>query len=1018
MPFIPIDEQTESSGFIPIEETQSPSIMELLGQLPGNISQRAVDTFGQMQRGYRQIESGITGMPGIQSAEDFIAGLIAGRRPEGTPRGDGLDAVANLVKGPANLLMGAMGMFPSNLVGGAVGETGWKALGQPGGELGRALSEIVGGVGAGLPELKLLSKLTSVAPRSALKTYKEAETAIAPASAIRAYEGTKGGVIPELEKVRKVSDAEQRLVVGYGNVERDPYTQVLREAVQDSIRKDRMVNPVGQKADMFLADVQTDEFRAFADQITKALRAEGYSDEAITAFIGRQAKMLYKTPEGVTPQMKVDRGVVSKEIEKLASTNPQLAEDIGVPLSKNYAPDLQEGLFGRVTEGAPGGIERYGSTTGDVYETGRQFEKVSPGQLTQSGYQQELMKDLKKSPILTEAEKTKKELDAFTDLMASRNPNYVPPKMATPDEQGHFMKFQNALIKGTGLLVTGPQTGLRNFLQQGTRTALEVPLQAYQEMLATGSLENAWQKSTSQLGALYDLGFMPRKMQTGIEETFGRLSEATQKTIAKKGMYEEYKNIRTPDWYEKTAGKAQKIFNWANEKQEKAFFYANYLASLEGDLKAIGKTLGKDITFGQLPQEMIDKAASHALEMTYSRNMPEAAQKAFEWALKVPGLGLLVNEMAPFARFNYGNALRDVINFSPIGFAQASLMKDPEKAARIMAKSMLGTKMIEQAARMKKDGQADIWEMDIPGLGRVDTRKWHPMDAYAFLGEIINRPIGSKNQRVTPEDYIALFSGGTRIEDTAMGVLAQAQNFSEGQVLQGFMQSLQQMVARWTTPLKWADAAYALGSGRPEAMVDRDVMSGKFYGLDRAMANVPGLRELLPERIDPTQQEAPGPTNRWDYALRMSGLEPVRQSALKEELKRLKVTGPQGKDFLNNLYDKLNVPQEQRSTISGSVSSGDLLRKMYGSTGDKELNREMNDLMRKVGAPIIETIMKSDVYQKQPDAVRRLLIDFITEDLRSELKDAAIAKLGPGKALGQIIKNMDPTLRGILDATR
>lgn len=658
-------------------------------------------------------------------------------------------------------------------------------------------------------------------------------------------------------------------------------------------------------------------------------------------------------------------------------------------------------IFQRGVE-VPEHIQRGPVEVVDEILTGRM--KPTPGQLDQKGYQTELSDEILGKRVTPAPSKA----------------NAPDPKLAQKITDWYMMNVQNPLVKSTGLLVTAPGTAIRNFMYQGYRSTLEIPIQALQEIMYTGSLEGAWSRASTQLSGVLDYA----QTRKELFDVMNRAPKEVREMLGRRGMIADYTQIKTADWYDRLIDPIQRRMNILNEKQEKLYWYSNLASSINAQLAPWGMKLGKNIRAGDLHQDIVNKAINHAFEMTYSSPMGDKVQRAYQAILEMPIAGLILNEFAPFARFNYGNALKEIIEMSPAGMVKAGMNAfDPrtqEEAARYIAKSMIGTKMIEQFARLKEDPSLDVWEINVPSLGKVDMRRWYPLSAYALIGELFNRPIGTKNSRVSGEDISAALTGGTRIDDTALAVLTHMKELSLEGTVRGLGESATSMMARWTTPFKGMQDAYALVTGDPNVMASRDVTTGKFGPFDKAVANIPGLRQMLPERIDPTLEpgDRPGPRNRGEYLAQLEGLDTVRSNEVKEELNRLKFTGPQGQATLDRIYDRLREKGIDIKTpveLPGSPTAGDYTRKMYAAEGDKDLNRAMNKLMQEVGQPFLKRFMTSEKYRNAPLEVRRFIVSTWQTELKSAFKKVAMAGGGPELAMEQFIKNMSPVTRGFLD---
>lgn len=877
-----------------------------------------------------------------------------------TKRPSGFNQVLDAVKAPGNILMGVMGLLdPVGTVGAEAGKRGWEAVGEPGGEWGRTAAELLGGVAGGIGTAKLASKIPGVrtAVRPGLQMIPETKPALA--TEITPFPASPG---------RVVEDGATQLSL------LPPTKSPAAPAIYDTVF-DEIVSPATRQ--------EASELRGFLRQ------------------------------KNLSPDERQWAQIQLARLEGKVQLKPRVVETAPASPERLLTGDVpgQPSLLEIKTPDAPAMIQR-----GDVKivghgETGG--TRVAPGQLDGVGFQMQLFEELEngKTVIPDWLSNPKVPIEKALETVED-------PGLGTKLYNAYMNNFQNPVIKSIGLLVTAPSTAIRNFMFQLSAQGAEIPKQALQEVLYTGSLEGAWTRATAQLTGLID---SPRYRQE-LFDIMQRTSPEVRENLGRRGMIADYTELPAADWYDKTVEPVQKFFNKGNELQEKTFWYASMMASLKADLAPLGLQLGKNIKAGDVPQALIDRAVDHAYRMTFSAPMGKQFEQAYKAALKIPLVGIVLNEAIPFARFNYSNALWQLMDASPAGFMRAALnTANPEEAAKIMAQSMLGTKMIEQFARMKEDTSLGVWEVNIPGIGKVDLRRWHPISAYALIGEAINRPPGSKNSRISLEDIESLMTGGTRLDDTMLGLLTRVKDLSLEGIYQGATDSLAAIVSRWTTPMKWGQDIYQLTGLRPDAQaIDRDVTTGKYGILDRAVANIPGLRDTLPERIDPTlgPGEKPGPRDSLEYLQRLTGLEAVRSNVVKDEMNRLKFTGPQGQDFMEQIYESLEskgINIRTPESLHSSVAAGDFARKMYGSERDKDLNRAMNTLMRDVGHPYLQRLVESEGYQKLPIELRRFIFNQYQSEMKNVIRKVSQAGGGPELVVEQFVKDMSPVMRGFMD---
>lgn len=872
-------------------------------------------------------------------------------------------------------------------------------------------------IGAGLiqdaatftPGMSLLRRAGILAPRAVKGIKTGLETIKAPASGIEYVPGQAAKEIDPLAEAAKGVHVpglfERALKAIKPNKGDSVYLNTLRDLTQEAINKDTAVIPLKQRSEAAVFYAKTPEFRAYVEEVTDALRAEGYSDEAITAFLRSRAKFMVD-PGHVPTAEEHARSQVVKEITKLSERNPELAEKLGVVYQPKepLGPSPQADLFGRTETATPAHIQPTGKTTGTAYQQPYEL----PGQRRGAGVQL----DWNSSPVLLEAEKAAKTATTAASIVSGKDIDFV----VKSKDPGFTMKLHNMLRKSVMGLVTGPGTTARNIVQQAIRGGLEIPISAYEEILKGGSIQDAINSVGSQMGNLLDLDEGRRMV--------GFLSEAQQQRLAYKGITGDVRSgadLKSFGFVDKVIDPAFNKANFFNQRQEEYF----WLKGFQSRINAWKSKVGGNVKDGDIPENVLTDAFNFANELTYSRDMTKSIQEGWEKALSIPGVGLLLQEAQPFARFNWGNALVDILDFSPVGFTHAIASGNADEAARIMGKSLVGGQILQEAMRQKEVPQGEWYEMNFPGIGKVDARRWHPLDAYALLAELTHRPLGTPNSRVTPADVAQVLAIGTRLDDTAIGALV---GMFQGESTRSLARNMGQVagsyLSRWTTPLKWAQGVQEVGTLATQGQlgplgVQRDLNTEHFgFGgiLDRPAANIPYLREQLPARVDPTTPNTPGINTGVEYTSKLFGLDPVQTNRLKEELKRLKFTGPQGKDTEEHLAEQLGL-EEQRS-ITGELDvpkAGDFLQKLYARTGDPKINRALNEAMAKQGSQVLEAIIDSPAYNKLSDAQRGLLMDTLITGLKASFRQGQKAGASPYEAVQTWLKGQGPSFRRMLD---
>jgi hypothetical protein len=943
----------------------------------GRMGHEAKAGFQQMQEGIRQnpIYDAVMGMGRYDIKKK---GLV--------------EPLIGAVKGGFNIPMGFFRMWgaPSS----AAATTTRQAAGLP--DWTQLPLEIGLGIGTDIPLAKvakqiprglpLLKHLEKVLPSTTKGLKTQPETTTAKATAIDIVEGTPEHVIPDLP--RTLTQAEELVKKSSPLIEKTPYNQALREFVEETIQRDPSIGekatvlPLLQRAEQLVEYLKSPEYRAFAADITEVLRSAGMPDEAIVTFLKSRARSELFASE-VSPLGKASQDI-SRQVQKLAQTNPRLA----VLLDEAVPQGEQLSLFGRTVAEEPTRVVSKGATEGSLYETGRNL--TAPGQVDQRAVQLSL--EIMKTPV---------------------SPGWVTSKMPTQVQRLH-----NLLKKSLVAMVGSPYTATRNMVQQALRSTLEIPVGAYEEILAGGSVKDAMTKVGSELGSWFS--------HKNSEKYLDFLSPEQVEKLQFKGMYGETPLSDTASWapVDRVLDSLLNKATAMNRRQEKFFWLKAFEASVNSEKAKRGLM---NLTESQLPSDILDAAYNHANEMTYSRDiMWKGLKRAYKEASELPIIGpLLISDIQPFPRFNWGNALVDLLDFSPVGFYKAVGRKDTEAAARAMGKAVIGSKILSYALSEKEVPKGEWWQVNLPGFEKpFDVRRWHPLGAPFLMAELYHRPMGSKNARVTFPEVVQMLSGINRIDDTMVGALvgmlenASTQNFESH-----FNTAIGNYLSRWTQPLRWGQLAEQLVEpafrDNPESWKQRDVLTnfGGVGGMfDRSISNIPIASNLLPPRIDPTTKDSPGLKDYWDVMAKLTGLDPIQTNRLKSELTRLKFTGEQGKDFLDQAVEQLDLERDKLQTGSLDVpKAGDLYSRMFARTGDRDRNRILNEHMSKVGSELIDKLLDTEFWQDATDPERSLVMSKTIDKFKGAFKEYEKEGMSKTQAIDKWLRDKDPFIRRLLD---
>ena len=174
---------------------------------------------------------------------------------------------------------------------------------------------------------------------------------------------------------------------------------------------------------------------------------------------------------------------------------------------------------------------------------------------------------------------------------------------------------------------------------------------------------------------------------------------------------------------------------------------------------------------GQIPGDMIEQAAKHALEVTFA-STPQAGSFGAALLNAYRELPILTT-INPFPRF-FGNALKFLYEFSPLGItklltpaAERTLASgNPASSAQVISRAALGTGMLASAIAIRAtDVGGEKWyELKVPGSDqRLDTRAMGPFNMYLLMAEGIVHP-----ERLTVADWAKGLVGINRVAGTGL----------------------------------------------------------------------------------------------------------------------------------------------------------------------------------------------------------------------------------------------------------
>lgn len=357
-------------------------------------------------------------------------------------------------------------------------------------------------------------------------------------------------------------------------------------------------------------------------------------------------------------------------------------------------------------------------------------------------------------------------------------------------------------------------------------------------------------------------------------------------------------------------GKIANFLNTPNRLQEHFFRKISFESKLMQLLERTGLDY-KKIDPNKIPAGMLEEAAEHGLTMTFAA-MPKsrAGQRLVRaWA----GNPLMTALLNPFPRFNFGNALPFITNFSPISFMKAlnpRIVADlatgnPDEFARIASKAVIGTSMLGMAVyhRMKSDGTDKYYQIQI-GNRYWDTRSYAPLiTPYLLVAEAMIRP-----EKLNAGDWAQVAVGLNRIAGTGLVATDLIRSKKMETAAQVIGRLTGEYLGSFSVPAKTFQDIY--GGLVPEAGTYRETRERLLTG--PIMRNIPGLAQILPEAESPvtTKKIEPplevGPVKVPVSIFRQAtGLSATTKNQLQKEVDRLAID-------VSRVYPKTGVPEADR----------------------------------------------------------------------------------------------------------
>ena len=499
-----------------------------------------------------------------------------------------------------------------------------------------------------------------------------------------------------------------------------------------------------------------------------------------------------------------------------------------------------------------------------------------------------------------------------------------------------------------GMMVSQLKTAVRNAGSAVGRITMASFDDAAQSILGGGGMKEMWNSIRSDMGAL-----------PGIrnKELLDQVLEGNP--LTKDQLLYTSVNEAT------LLNKVSRAVNTMNVYQERAFRKYAFQAKLEKLARDSGVKL-EDMNPERIPDEWLETATKHALDMTFASSGGKMAKKAVKMYDDFPILYTISN---PFPRFVFGNSIPFLIEHSPYGLMKAlspNVVNDLAKGnskefAKAASRGLMGSTMLAWAMDLRDKAGGEKWyelavENEDGTTTNIDTRPYAPMSIYLFMAQVIDDAKNpDRTSTLTAGDFTDVALGLNRVGGTGL-ILSDI-------LRSGDVKSVKDILAKFggdwlgsfTTPVAQAkDVAQAISGNTVVRDTRGDTTAEKL--LNPTLRNIPGAETLLPPRRSPLR---PG-------VIEQEPIGPLPGGIASQ------VTGA-------NLQTKTPVQREvDRLAINYSIWNP--------RTGNKEMDRRQTAIMGEY-APQIESFIMSDMYQNMDDARKKVALEEVLKRFKSMALD-------------------------------
>jgi succinate dehydrogenase flavin-adding protein (antitoxin of CptAB toxin-antitoxin module) len=526
-----------------------------------------------------------------------------------------------------------------------------------------------------------------------------------------------------------------------------------------------------------------------------------------------------------------------------------------------------------------------------------------------------------------------------------------------------------------GMMVSQVKTSIRNAWSSLGRIAISSFDDATQSFFGGGKFSDSWNSIRADLSAL-----------PGVrnKELLNQILEGNP--LTKDQLM--YTSVNEAD----LLNRVSKAVNSLNVYQERAFRRYAFQSRLEKLAKNAGVNL-EEMDPNKIPEQWLDNATQHALDMTFASSGGEAAKNIVKFYDQFPILYTVSN---PFPRFTFANSIPFLVDHSPVGMLKAfspSVVDDLAKGnskqfAKAASRGLIGTTMLASAMDLRDKFGGEKWyELVVNNedgtTTNIDVRPYAPMSVYLFMAQVIDdAKHPERPSTLTAGDFADVAIGLNRVEGTGLilaDILRAGDIKSVGDISAKFGGG---WLSAFTTPLAQVrDVAQAFTGDSALRDPRGDTAAENLLG--PAIKNIPAAETMLPPRRSPLKrgvlEQEPIAGMPGGIGSQITGVNVTKKTPIQREVDRLSIN-----------YSTWNP-----------------------RTGIKELDRLITPYMSRF-VPAMDRIVQSEQYKKMGNEEKKVLLERMLGEFKSNAMNTVIGTSANGYSDGILAKENPELLKKYL----